>query len=95
MPDLNTSALNLNKESNVSYNVIMTDNESGETKSCRLDLPWEDGSAYWWREGNYSCDCNRVSVFYPNLDEEPDECTESKFTVHFAVLDSGECIKID
>lgn len=32
------------------------------TKEIRLSK-WQDGSRYWWEEGNASCDCNRALAF--------------------------------
>src|SRR5262249_52515600 len=32
---------------------------------------WQDGSCYWWTEGNASCDCNRALAFDEGiLDDE-------------------------
>ena len=27
-------------------------------------LEWQDGSEYWWSEGNFGCDCNRALMLY-------------------------------
>jgi hypothetical protein len=49
------------------------------------DWAWDDGSDYWWGEGNYSCDCNRAGVFADAGGEqravEDKQCGDSGYTI--------------
>lgn len=43
---------------------------------------WASTSEYIWRDGNYTCDCNRASFFGHDVDfDSPESCGEGKFAV--------------
>lgn len=44
------------------YTVFITDTTTGETRErVYTDLgDWDEGSEYWWTDGNFGCDCNRA-----------------------------------
>jgi hypothetical protein len=51
----------------VRYSAHIWDRRTGERVVYDLGehCLWPaDGSAYWWEEGNFSCDCNRGMSFY-------------------------------
>lgn len=76
------------------YKVLIRKNSTGEEKLIDTELVWdlESPADWWWREGNFSCDCNRSNVFGEGL---LDEYSEGKFTVIHAELPNGDIIKID
>lgn len=80
----------------MSYVVRIRHNKTGTIRSRRCDLEWNDGSKYWWTEGNMGCDCNldlefrRAGGETPNLDEV--SCSEGKFTALDATLEDGTVI---
>jgi hypothetical protein len=52
------------------YTVVITHVQSGETRRCVERSEWhqepnlnENGSFFWWTEGNASCDCSLASYF--------------------------------
>lgn len=48
----------------VPYFVTMRDEETQEELTFSMrKIEWEDGSDFWWSEGNYGCDCNRHLEF--------------------------------
>jgi hypothetical protein len=49
----------------VSYTVAITDTTTGETRERTYDDlgEWDEGSEYWWTDGNFGCDCNRKLEF--------------------------------
>ena len=47
----------------MAYTVHIKEVATGTVRACHMDLEWEDGSEYWWSEGNMSCDCNRALEF--------------------------------
>ena len=66
------------------YVAVVTDTTTGETRRCLMEPPWDDGSDYWWREGNFSCDCNRHGVFAHDDDADYDEnhrCGDGRYRV--------------
>lgn len=38
------------------YTVRLRDNTTGEEVERVMTLDWEEGSEFWWSEGNFSCD---------------------------------------
>lgn len=69
-----------------------------------LTMQWDDkhadGIAYMWRDGNYSCDCNR-QLFFNEADgvttsDEDVECGEGAYTViSVKNAETGELIYSD
>lgn len=53
------------------YRVFITRTADGSTREwkpgweCRdqEEAEWNDGSEFWWTEGNFGCDCNRFMEF--------------------------------
>lgn len=45
------------------YDVEIRHNSTGEVRRFRLWFPWNDGSDFWWSDGNFGCDCNRSYVW--------------------------------
>lgn len=47
------------------YTVSITDTTTGETRERTYDDlgEWDEGSEYWWTDGNFGCDCNRGLEF--------------------------------
>lgn len=80
------------------YKVLIRKNSTGEQKLIDTELVWdlENPADWWWREGNFSYDCNRSNVFGEGLLEELIETSsKGKFTVIHAELPNGDIIKID
>lgn len=86
------------------YHAHVRKNATGEVRAYRFDMEWQEpddhssGSIYGWKEGNFSCDCNRELFFLRADDEdEPDEpeCGETRFSVLFIELPDGRRIPID
>jgi hypothetical protein len=74
----------------------MTDTETGENKNIKFDLDWRRSSSlFWWRDGNFACDCNRGMSFYGCNDDF--ECNDGKnrFVANKAILDDGSEIDIE
>jgi len=78
------------------YTLDMTDVKTGESKLIKFDLDWNDGSKFWWSEGNFACDCNRAGVFSADL-HNYENCNigKNRFIVHKAILENGDEIIID
>lgn len=79
------------------YNVAIRKNETGEVRTYRHDMEWDDNSMYQWTDGNYSCDCNRELFWHRAIGEEAKEvgCGETAFSVLYAELPDGERIEIN
>jgi hypothetical protein len=77
----------------MAYNVRIRNNETGEVRTRAVELEWsnDEGCLYWWRSGNFSCDCNRALVW----DDSLGECGNSRYTVIDATLNDGRIIPID
>lgn len=77
------------------YTVDILEVATGEVVRRGMDLPWDDGSIYWWTEGNYSCDCNRRMEFMRGKELDPDdaetECGDGAYRVTIT-LPSGEVV---
>jgi hypothetical protein len=78
-----------------SYIVHITDTTTGETRAVRMNLPFYEGSVYWWSEGNASCDCNR-GIFFSNYEIALDDavCGEGRYRVR-CVNDNGTVLYED
>ena len=72
------------------YIVYTTDTTTGETRSLRTDFEFHEGSDYFWREGNGSCDCNRGAWF----DGRKRPCGEGRFRVR-CLDDAGNVLYED
>lgn len=46
-------------------------------------LSWDEGSGFWWSDGNMSCDCNRKLYFARAVGEEAENplCGETAYSV--------------
>jgi hypothetical protein len=76
------------------YIAHITDTTTGETRAVRMDYPFGDGSYYWWREGNASCDCNRGAWFYGRGGLERHPCGDGRYRVR-CVDDAGNVLYED
>ena len=66
----------------------------GETRTRIFDDDWDDeGSEFWWSQGNYSCDCNRYLEFERAGGHEPDiddgACGEGAYRVKIVLPDGS------
>lgn len=62
------------------------------------EVKWEDGSEYWWTDGNMGCDCNRHLEFNRALGKEPDEdiaCGSKNYLVTKVIIEDGSVVLID
>lgn len=55
----------------LTYAAYLTDTATGEQRVLWQELPWDDVSLYWWKDGNMGCDCNRGLRFYGQGGEYP------------------------
>ncbi len=83
----------------MSYVVKIRDNATKEIRSALQDFDWSDSSLFWWTEGNFGCDCNRMDEFKRAggelcTDNEA-ECSHQKYSVLDATLPDGTVIAID
>ena len=81
------------------YDAVIVDRETGQSRLYRMNLEWdtEDPSTYWWREGNFSCDCNRGDCFHRSAGEEDVDysCAGNRFSVPKLIFPDGSEQKID
>jgi hypothetical protein len=68
-------------EGRVVLTVTILDTVTGET---RTNSEWD---AWWWFEGNGSCDCNRRLIFEP--DAEDVQCGEARYYIIAAEGDTA------
>lgn len=57
--------------------------ETGEVRICRTVGYWDEDGFFHdrnWREGNYSCDCNRYS-FFEGGDYDDVNCSEGLYLI--------------
>ena len=80
------------------YSVVIRKNETGELRLRHVDLDWEDGSYWFWTEGNFGCDCNRELEWLRACGEEDDEtwdkveCGHYRYSVIYAILPDNTVI---
>jgi hypothetical protein len=72
----------------------LRDVETGETRRCYDTLEMEDPAsvAFYFVEGNMSCDCNRSRAYEQACGIEPDKvrfrpCGESRFFIEWLKID--------
>jgi hypothetical protein len=65
----------------MSYDVHYLDTQTGERRVQHFDLPWTEGSIHWHTEGNFGCDCNRGSAFFPDEDIECNLELKNRFVI--------------
>lgn len=75
----------------MNYKAHITKIETKETVSVDMEFPWEEGSMYWWTDGNFGCDCNRQIQFEHAKGKEYPEiecgCSEGRFSVEIELED--------
>lgn len=79
------------------YTVIIRKNEDGSEREYRNDgPPWNPNSAFWWGEGNGSCDCNREIFFRRALGQEClyPICGESAYDIVAIRFDDGQEFRV-
>lgn len=68
-------------------------NATGEIREHEMHEVLIDGDEqpndYTWRDGNYSCDCNRRVFFNADWDENTDNCSEGLYSVRVRNKKSG------
>jgi hypothetical protein len=65
------------------YYVDLEDTATGLRKTITIDLPADEHTPYLWHEGNFSCDCNRYLLMYPDLTHTGGiHCGEDRFILH-------------
>lgn len=78
--------------------VAITDATTGETATF-IEPDWEPISAYMWRDGNYSCDCNRGLFFERAKGGNPElfafDCGDVRFSVVITDAATGEVLFVD
>lgn len=80
--------------------VRLKKNINGEVRDIPYNLDWMEGdegdSMYFWREGNFGCDCNRSDIWYGEQEVRPDvECGHKAFAVIHVRLDDGRIVAVD
>ena len=66
--------------------------------SCDIWPDWNwHKSAFWWEEGNASCDCNRGMWFNSatKSDDEDPKCGDGGYLVRLSNADTGELLYTD
>lgn len=65
--------------------VTMEHVPTGEVRTYEADNygPWEEGSEFWWKDGNMACDCNRATDFARAAGQvdENHGCSDGEFRV--------------
>ena len=89
----------------IQIRVTIRDTATGEERTYEEDAPdWKPDdyhpggfSDYIWREGNYSCDCNRGNFFTAANGEESrdEECGHSRYRVRILDADTGALLYED
>ena len=64
----------------MTYTVFLRNNKTEEVKEIPQDGEWEEGSEFWWTEGNMGCDCNR-SILFGDATLENAECGDTRYTL--------------
>lgn len=87
------------------YVATIVDNATGESRECEMEIEWHDASEFWWTEGNFGCDCNRMLTFERAGGREPDEdevqCVypgferRHRYSVPHVTLANGSRVAID
>jgi hypothetical protein len=76
------------------YIAHITDTTTGETRTMRLDGPFDHDEDFWWHEGNASCDCNRGAWFHGGGRTEKHPCGDGRYRVR-CVDDAGNVLYED
>lgn len=67
------------------FEIVLRKVDSGEEVSLVEDYDSEVNAVFLWRDGNYSCDCNRELFFERAKGKDPDLdevwCSEGRFEV--------------
>ncbi|MGC3959585.1 MAG: hypothetical protein QM813_17045 [Verrucomicrobiota bacterium] len=83
----------------MSYKVAIRDNDTDEIRLYEMEgCDWEDGSLFFWTDGNFGCDCNRRDLFLRAAGIEPDDespCGNVAYSALYAELPDGSKVPID
>lgn len=77
------------------YYVVIRNNETGEVRIHKENVnTWEEGSLWWWEEGNGSCDCNRFLYFMRSNNEDMEhvpipDCGDRLFSILSIIFEDG------
>ncbi len=66
------------------YWVRITNKETKESRDKFYEGTYDESTEYWWKEGNFSCDCNRELEFYRANGEEFEglhKCGDDRYSV--------------
>ncbi len=69
---------------------------TGERRTWQSDLGWDKHSKFLWKDGNFSCDCNRASFFRQAGGDEPSaqwrDCSDGEFRVVAIKSQTGQLL---
>lgn len=84
------------------YAFEIHDTETNETRQYQDSYDWDDEShmLYMFRDGNYSCDCNRELFFQravgePETDLDEVSCGDGRYVIARAMREDGSFLAID
>ena len=82
------------------YRVAIRNNKTQEVRMREIDMPWGEGSLFWWTDGNFGCGCNRELEWRRAKEksvelESGEYCSNGRFSVLYAELSDGTIEKID
>ncbi len=70
----------------MAYTVTLQRTIDGALFTHEMDFEWykdDRSDDFWWREGNFSCDCNRSSL----AKDEDESCGHSRYKVRIMLPD--------
>ena len=81
------------------YRVLLRKNLTEECRWYTYDSAWNDNHFYLWREGDYSCDCNRHLFFEEacghDVDFDDHACGEGEYAAIVVELPDGTQYQLD
>ena len=84
------------------YTFEIQDTQTNEARKYRDDFDWEDEGhmLFMFRDGNYSCDCNRELFFQraagePETDLDEVSCGDGRYVIARALREDGSSVEID
>lgn len=63
------------------YSVWIRDRKTNETVRCEMPYEWykdDSDDEFWWSEGNFGCDCNRLLTFERAKGNDPEMGKDDK-----------------
>lgn len=79
------------------YTVRFREVATNQEREKVYEFKWEEGSDFWWSDGNFSCDCNRELEFERAGGHEPKDitktkCSEGRYKVVWIKTSDGETV---